>query len=73
MHSPLVRRHSVAFCFPETQAIPERRLFRNLSEVVHLDSIPASEHNFAVSPALDAMVVRVISEDPEDRPTDAIT
>jgi serine/threonine-protein kinase len=44
-----------------------------LEEVVHLDPIPARERNFAVSPALDAVVSRVMSKDPEDRYADATT
>jgi serine/threonine-protein kinase len=42
-----------------------------LHEVVHLDPVPARERNFAVSPALDAVVRRVMSKDPDDRYPDA--
>ncbi len=42
-----------------------------LDEVLHLDPIPARERNFAVSPALDAVVRRVMSKEPQDRYPDA--
>jgi serine/threonine-protein kinase len=42
-----------------------------LDEVLHLDPIPARERNFAVSPALDAVVRRVMSKEPQDRYADA--
>jgi serine/threonine-protein kinase len=42
-----------------------------LHEVVHLDPVPARERNFAVSPALDAVVRRVMSKAPDDRYPDA--
>ena len=42
-----------------------------LDEVLHLDPVPARERNFAVSPALDAVVRRVMSKEPQDRYPDA--
>jgi tRNA A-37 threonylcarbamoyl transferase component Bud32 len=42
-----------------------------LDEVLHLDPIPARERNFAVSPALDAVIRRVMSKEPQDRYPDA--
>jgi serine/threonine-protein kinase len=44
-----------------------------LHEVVHLDPVPPRERNFAVSPALDAVVRRIMSKDPDDRYPDAAT
>jgi serine/threonine-protein kinase len=44
-----------------------------LHEVVHLDPVPPRERNFAVSPALDAVVRRIMSKDPDDRYPDATT
>ncbi len=44
-----------------------------LHEVVHLDPVPPRERNFAVSPALDAVVRRIMCKDPDDRYPDAAT
>ena len=44
-----------------------------LHEVVHLDPVPPRERNLAVSPALDAVVRRIMSKDPDDRYPDAAT
>jgi serine/threonine protein kinase len=44
---------------------------RVLDDVVRLDPVPPREKNFAVSPALDAVVRRAMSKAPEDRYPDA--
>ena len=38
-----------------------------LHDVVHVDPVPPREKNFAVPPALDAVVRRAMSKDPADR------
>ena len=50
---------------------PGEDVVKVLDEVLHLDPIPARERNFAVSPALDAVVRRVMSKEPQDRYPDA--
>jgi serine/threonine-protein kinase len=61
------------------EALTGERPFRGtdfatvLHEVVHLDPVPPRERNFAVSPALDAVVRRIMSKDPDDRYPDAGT
>jgi eukaryotic-like serine/threonine-protein kinase len=42
-----------------------------LHDVVHVDPMPPREKNFAVPPALDAVVRRAMSKDPSDRYPDA--
>jgi serine/threonine-protein kinase len=42
-----------------------------VDEVMNLDPIPPRERNFAVSPALDAVVRRALSKAPDDRYPDA--
>src|SRR5919109_660211 len=44
---------------------------RVLHDVVHVDPVPPRERNFAVPPALDAVVRRAMSKDPGDRYPDA--
>jgi serine/threonine protein kinase len=50
---------------------PSENVAQVLDEVLHLDPIPARERNFAVSPALDAVVRRAMSKEPQDRYPDA--
>ena len=50
---------------------PGSDLARVLDDVVRLDPVPPREKNFAVSPALDAVVRRAMSKAPEDRYPDA--
>jgi serine/threonine-protein kinase len=50
---------------------PGDDLARVLEDVVHLDPVPPRERNFAVSPALNAVVRRAMSKDPDDRYPDA--
>src|SRR3989454_709225 len=50
---------------------PGDDLAQVLDEVLHLEPLPARERNVAVSPALDAVVRRAMSKDPDDRYPDA--
>src|SRR5256885_189899 len=52
---------------------PGTDLARVLDDVVRLDPVPPRERNFAVSPALDAVVRRVMSKAPDDRYPDAMS
>ena len=52
---------------------PGTDLARVLDDVVRLDPVPPRERNFAVSPALDAVVRRVMSKVPDDRYPDAMS
>jgi len=52
---------------------PGSDLARVLDDVVRLDPVPPREKNFAVSPALDAVVRRAMSKAPEDRYPDAMS
>ena len=52
---------------------PGTDLARVLDDVVRLDPVPPRERNFAVSPALDAVVRRVMSKTPDDRYPDAMS
>jgi hypothetical protein len=54
-----------------TKAFPGDDLATVLDEVLHVDPVPARERNFAVSPALDAVVHRALDKNPEDRYPDA--
>ena len=54
-----------------TKAFPGEDVATVLDEVLHVDPVPARERNFAVSPALDAVVRRAIDKDPADRYADA--
>jgi hypothetical protein len=46
---------------------PGEDVAKVLHEVVHVDPVPPRERNFAVPPALDAVVRRAMSKDPADR------
>jgi len=46
---------------------PGEDVAKVLHEVVHVDPVPPREKNFAVPPALDAVVRRAMSKDPADR------
>jgi len=50
---------------------PGADVARVLDEVMHVDPVPPRERNFAVSPALDAVVRRAMSKDVGDRYPDA--
>ncbi len=50
---------------------PSDDLATALDEVINLDPVPARERNFAVSPALDAVVRRALSKEPDERYPDA--
>jgi len=50
---------------------PGEDLAQVLDDVLHLEPLPARERNVAVSPALDAVVKRAMSKDPDDRYPDA--
>src|SRR2546422_804249 len=52
---------------------PGTDLARVLDDVVRLDPVPPRERNFAVSPALDAVVRRVMGKVPDDRYPDAMS
>ena len=54
-----------------TKPFPDDDLATVLDHVVRLDPVPPRERNFAVSPALDAVVRRAMSKDREDRYPDA--
>ena len=53
------------------KAFPGDDVATVLEEVLHVDPVPPRERNFAVSPALDAVVRRAIDKDPDDRYRDA--
>lgn len=50
---------------------PGDDLTKVLDEILHLDPVPPRERNFAVPPALDAIVRRAMSKEPDDRYPDA--
>jgi tRNA A-37 threonylcarbamoyl transferase component Bud32 len=53
------------------KAFPGDDVATVLDEVLHVDPVPPRERNFAVSPALDAVVRRAIDKEPDDRYRDA--
>jgi len=53
------------------KAFPGDDVATVLDEVLHVDPVPARERNFAVSPALDAVIRRAIDKEPDDRYRDA--
>ncbi len=53
------------------KAFPGDDVATVLDDVLHVDPVPARERNFAVSPALDAVVRRAIDKAPDDRYRDA--
>jgi serine/threonine-protein kinase len=53
------------------KAFPGDDVATVLEDVLHVDPVPARERNFAVSPALDAVVRRALDKAPEDRYRDA--
>jgi serine/threonine-protein kinase len=53
------------------KAFPGEDVATVLDEVLHVEPVPARERNFAVSPALDAVVRRALDKDPADRYADA--